>query len=134
MRRTFIYVLLVLTTFVAPSCKKRVASAPPAAPTEPAPPPLPAPAVSLTADRTAIEEGDNVTLSWTTENASSVRISELGDVTSNGNVQVSPRTATTYTATAVGPGGTATDTVRITVSIKAAPVATAPARPAALSS
>ena len=123
MHRTLIYAVLVLTIFTLPSCRKRAAAAPPLPPAQPAPPPPPSPVISLTADRTAVEEGDSATLSWKTENAASVQISELGDVEPNGSAQVTPRSPTTYTATAVGPGGTASDTVRITVNARPTPPA-----------
>jgi peptidoglycan-associated lipoprotein len=59
-----------------------------------------------------------------------VQISELGNVEPTGSAQVTPRSPTTYTATAVGPGGTASDTVRITVNARPAPPAPPePSRP-----
>ena len=44
----------------------------------------------------------------------------VGDVSVNGNRAVTPTSSVTYTATAMGPGGSATDTARITVNTPAA--------------
>jgi peptidoglycan-associated lipoprotein len=51
---------------------------------------------------------------------------DIGQVAATGNRQISPTSSVTYTATATGPGGTATDTARITVNIPAAPPAAPP--------
>jgi hypothetical protein len=62
--------------------------------------------------------GSPVTLTWQTENATSVVIvaNELGPQTlpPNGSVVVRPTTNTTYTLTAYGPGG---QTVSVTISV-----------------
>ncbi len=75
----------------------------------------PAPTVTLKADSTALERGQNTTLRWTTENAKIVTISGLGEVSASGEREVSPRVSTTYTATALGDGGNATSSVRVSV-------------------
>jgi peptidoglycan-associated lipoprotein len=122
--------MLALTIFTAASCQKRIAATLPTQPAEPVPLPPAGPSISLTADRTAIEEGANATLSWKTENATSVQISDLGNVEPNGEARVVPKTATTYTATARGPGGAATDSVRITVTSRPSdPAPPEPTRP-----
>jgi peptidoglycan-associated lipoprotein len=43
----------------------------------------------------------------------------VGDVAVTGNRSVNPTSSVTYTATAMGPGGSATDTARITVNVPA---------------
>ncbi|MBI4474751.1 MAG: peptidoglycan-associated lipoprotein Pal [Acidobacteria bacterium] len=123
MSRQQLFIMFVVLSLTGAACRKRVAVAPTPAPAVETPPPteLPAPAITLTADRTSIEEGDTVTLEWKSEHAESVRINEIGEVDASGRTQVSPRVATTYTATATGPGGVATDTVRITVTARPAP-------------
>jgi peptidoglycan-associated lipoprotein len=74
-----------------------------------------APTVTLRAEPSNIEHGQNTTLRWSSENATTVSILGLGDLTNSGEREVSPRVSTTYTATAVGDGGTATASARVTV-------------------
>ena len=63
-------------------------------------------------------------LTVTTQNATSVTIEPgLGNVPVNGSRQVSPTSSLTFIATAKGPGGTAGDSVRLTVNEPAAPAA-----------
>lgn len=83
------------------------------------PPPV-APTVVLTASANSITEGESVTLSWATNNATSVS-STWGSTLFDGTASVSPTADTTYTITATGPGGTRSQSVTITVT-PAAPV------------
>jgi peptidoglycan-associated lipoprotein len=76
---------------------------------------IPAPTVTLRADSSSLERGQNTMLRWTTDNAKIVTISGLGEVAASGEREVSPRVSTTYTATALGDGGNATASVRISV-------------------
>jgi len=63
-------------------------------------------------------------LQWEARNAATVRIEPgLGDVMATGNRAVNPASSVTYQATAMGPGGTATDTARITVNVPPPPPA-----------
>src|SRR5215813_9919745 len=109
----------------------------PAAPPPPPPPPTPtasapAPTITLRAQPGTIDRGGSTTLQWTAQNATSVSITPgVGDVAATGNRSVNPTSSVTYTATAMGPGGSATDTARITVNIPPAapPVDRTPARP-----
>jgi sugar lactone lactonase YvrE len=71
--------------------------------------------VSFTASPASIEEGGTSTLSWNVSNATSVNISGIGAVTAIGTTVVHPATTTTYTLTAIGPGGTVTRTVTVAV-------------------
>jgi len=75
-----------------------------------------APTVQLQADREIIEKGESVTLSWVFSNAESCTIdNNIGEVNAGESIVVSPVTSTEYTMTATGPGGSATDSVKITV-------------------
>jgi hypothetical protein len=74
--------------------------------------------VDISADPETIAVGDSSTLSWTSTNADSASIDQgIGDVPVEGSTTVSPTETTTYTITAVGPGGSATDSVTVTVVI-----------------
>ncbi len=75
----------------------------------------PEPKVSLKADQSALERGQNTTLRWSTENAKIVTITGLGEVPGSGEREISPRVSTTYTATALGDGGAATASARVSV-------------------
>lgn len=64
---------------------------------------------------TSQKAGDPVTLTWTTENATSVIITgngvPSGPLPVNGSITVNPITNSSYTLTAYGPGGTSTSSV-----------------------
>jgi peptidoglycan-associated lipoprotein len=105
------FVLLVAMVAVA-GCKKKPAPPPPVT----APPAAaPAPTAELTATPTVISAGDQVQLSWSTTNASSVSIDGIGDVPSTGVKTVTPTDSTTYHLVARGDGGSADATARVTV-------------------
>lgn len=70
---------------------------------------------TLTINPESITTGSSATVSWTTGNATSVSITNLGAVALNGSRTISPTTNTTYTLTATGAGGTVTCTDSITV-------------------
>ena len=98
-------------------------------PVEPTPPPPPAakPTASISADRTSIQKGESVRLTWTTTDATNVSIApEIGAVTAQGSTTVTPADSATYTVTATGPGGSADATVRISVTTPPPPVVEAP--------
>jgi len=77
---------------------------------------IPSPVVTFSADPQSIKLGQSSTLTWTTFNAESVNIDQgIADVPLSGSLAVSPLETTTYTLTAIGPGGTATDSVTVTV-------------------
>jgi peptidoglycan-associated lipoprotein len=85
------------------------------------PPPATAPTITLRAAPSTIDRGGSTTLQWEAKNANTVTITPgVGDVSATGNRSVSPNSSVTYTATATGPGGSATDTARITVNTPAA--------------
>jgi uncharacterized repeat protein (TIGR01451 family) len=78
--------------------------------------PTPAPVCTLTANPTTITAGQSSTLSWTTQNASSVSLNQsIGAVSTNGSRSVSPAANTTYTLTATGEGGSVTCSAPVTV-------------------
>jgi hypothetical protein len=59
--------------------------------------------VSFDANKTRVDEdGENVTLTWETENATSVRISDIGNVNRNGSTNVFVDEDTTFTLTVEG--------------------------------
>jgi len=69
-------------------------------------------------------------LTWEAKNAANVRIEPgLGEVGATGNRSVNPASSVTYQATAMGPGGTATDTARITVNVPPPPPTPPPPPP-----
>ncbi len=76
----------------------------------------PLPTVTLTASPSTVARGDQTTLTWaTTDTASLVIDSGIGNVADSGSLVVSPRESTTFTATATGAGGDATASTRVTV-------------------
>ena len=69
----------------------------------------PKPSCTITANPSTVDKGGNVTLSWTTKNASSASISGIGTVGLNGSYTVSNlQSSKTYTMTVSGNGTTAT--------------------------
>ncbi len=91
---------------------------PPPTPPEVADPvddPVP-PTVSLSASPSTIEVGEQTTLSWASQNGTSLVIdSGIGNVRPSGEIVVSPSNSTTYTAIVTGRGGEARASSRVTV-------------------
>jgi peptidoglycan-associated lipoprotein len=118
-RRTKTGILLlgaIAALIVMAGCHKKVAPAPPPPAPEAAPPPPAAPVVSLTAEPSTVERGQSVTLSWTSSNATQLDIEpQVGTVQATGSTTVTPDESTTYVITAKGPGGTETQSARVTV-------------------
>lgn len=78
---------------------------------------------SFTAQPASITTGQMSTLSWSTTNADTVMIDNgVGAQPVNGSVQVSPAVTTQYMLTAVGPGGSVTSQVSVSVTAVGAPV------------
>ena len=71
--------------------------------------------VRFTADPNLIGQGEKSTLSWSTENATTVEITTLGTVTLNGSRDVFPQVTTTYVLTATNSTGSITATARVRV-------------------
>ena len=109
---------------VSAGCRHQVATQAPAAPAVTPPPAQPT--VTLQASRSDISRGQSTTLRWSATNATSVSVApSVGNVAAEGTTSVSPTQSTTYIATAMGPGGSATASARVTVSVPS-PVAAAP--------
>ena len=77
--------------------------------------------VMFTANPLTIQPGQQSTLSWSTNGASTVTISSVGSVSLNGSTTVSPTATTTYTLTATSSDGH-TVTAPVTVSVVPATV------------
>jgi outer membrane protein OmpA-like peptidoglycan-associated protein len=80
----------------------------------------PLPIILFTASSESVQTGQAVTLKWQVTNATEVSIEGMGKVQLKGSKQVKPTENTVYTLTAVGEGGTQTETVAVEVT--AAPV------------
>jgi peptidoglycan-associated lipoprotein len=130
--RNSLYVLLFVAALFTTGCHKKVAGTPlptpPAAPPTP-PPPAPPPTITLRAEPSTIDRGSATMLQWEARNAATVTITPgVGEVALMGNRSVNPTSSVTYTASAIGPGGTANDIARVTVNVPAAPAEPTPAR------
>ncbi len=74
------------------------------------------PTVQIHVSPETIPAGGEATLSWNSEHAESVMIdNEIGAVTPDGSVTVSPGQTTTYTITASGTGGTAIASATVSI-------------------
>jgi len=114
---------LIGLTF-AGGCKKKVATTPPAQ--APAPPAA-QPTVTLNASPTSINSGQQVTLSWSSTNATDLDVQPgIGKVAPQGSTPVTPTQSTDYTITASGPGGSATATAHVDVNAAPPPEQPAP--------
>lgn len=105
--------VLAITALVAvltgcPPSKTPVAQTPP-------PPPPPAPTAAIDAAPTEVQQGQPVTITWKTQNATDVAIAQIGAVQANGSQRVTPTESTTYHLTAKGPGGVQEADARVTV-------------------
>jgi len=84
--------------------------------TTPSPTAAPGPTIELQANPSTVERNQQTTLTWKTQNATSVVIDGgVGNVSENGSVVITPRESSTFTATAKGPGGEAQASTRVTV-------------------
>ena len=75
----------------------------------------PAPTITLRAEPSTVERGQNSKLVWSAANSKIVTITGIGEVSASGEREISPRVSTTYTATALGEGGNATASTRVSV-------------------
>jgi peptidoglycan-associated lipoprotein len=62
-----------------------------------------------------VQQGQPVTITWKTENATDVAIAQVGAVQPNGSQTLTPTESTTYHITAKGPGGVQEADARVTV-------------------
>src|SRR3954466_1798786 len=121
-RKVGLLFLTLLMLLVFACHKKTVPAPPPRPPAPPAAPAPPAPTITLRANPTTLYRSQSTTLTWEARNATSVQIEPgVGIVPAMGNRSLSPTSSVTYQATAMGPGGTATDTARITVNFPPPP-------------
>jgi RHS repeat-associated protein len=80
--------------------------------------PFQPPVVSFSSDPETITLGESSSLSWDVIDADSISIdSGIGTVDPSGSSEVFPTESTTYTLTAIGPGGTTTESVTVSVNI-----------------
>jgi len=103
-------VLALAVVVVAGGCKKK--SVPP---TPPPPPPAAQPKATLSVSPESVNRGGAATLTWSTQDATDVKIEGIGGVQPSGSQAVSPSNSTTYRLTATGPGGSTDATARLTV-------------------
>ena len=77
---------------------------------------FPQPNVNFTVEPANIRIGESTTLIWSSTDADTCDIQpDIGGVTTDGTINVSPLETTTYTITAIGPGGT--DSAQTTVTV-----------------
>ena len=77
---------------------------------------VPPPTIAIWASPASIPPGDSTTLYWYCDFADTCTIEPgIGGVEPNGSIELSPTETTTYTITAIGPGGTTTDSYTVTV-------------------
>ncbi|HEY9181878.1 MAG TPA: hypothetical protein VIQ99_01685, partial [Gammaproteobacteria bacterium] len=108
---------LSLLSILATGAATSFAQAPPPAGFPGTPPPSP-PAVirEFAAESATVERGASTTLRWEALNAYSLTLEPgIGVVATRGARRVSPAATTTYTLTAMGPGGGTTRRVTVTV-------------------
>src|SRR5207245_11132265 len=74
------------------------------------------PKVALSASPTSAQAGQQVTLTWSSTNATSITLEpSMGSVVAQGSTTVRPSQSTTYTVTATGPGGSAHASTQVTI-------------------
>jgi len=120
-KRRFSISAAVLVSLVSVAgCKHKIQT-----PVATAPPPAPEPTATLSASPAAVTAGEQVTLTWSTTNATTASIDGLGDVSTSGTRTVTPTASTTYHLVAQGNGRKVDAFGRVTVNQP--PVAAAPA-------
>jgi len=91
--------------------------------------PIPKPTCSISANPTSILKGKFSLLKWSSSNATSVSITNLGNVALSGSKKVYPSSTTTYKMTAKGKGGTTTCSVKVKVNVPPPPPPPSPIPP-----
>lgn len=115
-KKQIIYPLAIAAILFLAGCQKHAVSTTPAAQNvSPAPA---APTVRLQATPSAITKGGSAVLTWSSSNASQLMLSPSGgSVAAEGSQKVTPGESMTYTIRASGPGGSATATASVEVSV-----------------
>jgi len=75
----------------------------------------PAPTIELSVSDSNIIKGTLVTISWTMHHATKAFLSTQGELPLSGSLTISPATTTSYSITAVGPGGSSEESFTIEV-------------------
>ena len=97
------------------------------------PPPPAALTATLTAEPTAVKQGEAAKLRWSSQNATALDLEpNVGQVATQGSMSVFPDETTTYTLTATGPAGTGTQTSTAVVTVTPRGVPPPPALTATL--
>lgn len=88
--------------------------------------PPPVPTANISASATTIDEGQSTTISWNSTDVTSCTASGgwSGTKATSGSQSVSPAVSTTYSITCIGDGGSANDSVNISVNAAPEPVPT----------
>jgi peptidoglycan-associated lipoprotein len=113
--RVLVPVVFTVALVSVVGCGKKHSAPPAEATAPPTTAPVSAPTAKITATPNVVSAGDQVQLAWRTTDATSVSIDGIGTVPSSGVKSVSPTTSTTYHLVARGEGGSADDSVRVTV-------------------
>jgi hypothetical protein len=108
---------------IAPPTREPTLPSPTAAPPRPTDTPAPRPTIGfLRASQTTIQQGECTRLEWgDVENATQITLGDVGRVGPSGKVDVCLDTTKTYTLQARGKGGTARESIEITVEIPTGP-------------
>jgi len=80
--------------------------------------------VALSASPASVQAGQQVTLTWSSTNATSITLEpSVGPVAAQGSTTVRPSQSTTYTVTATGPGGSAHASAQVIITPAPSPAA-----------
>ncbi len=105
--RSVVFFSLVALALMA-NGKKLVAAAQLAPPASPS--------ITLSASPASVQAGQQVTLTWSSKNATSITLEpSVGPVAAQGSTTVRPSRSTTYTVTAMGPGGSTHASAQVTI-------------------
>lgn len=123
--RSLTFVSAVMLVLAA-GCHKKAPPPPPPPPPTTTTPPATEPVINyFTADPSTVSSGQPSSLRWSVDNATSVQIDGIGQVSPNGRRAVYPTQTTEYHLTASGPGGTKDARTTVTVSTPPPPTPTA---------
>jgi peptidoglycan-associated lipoprotein len=118
-------IVVAIALMALAGCKKHASASAPISTPVAAAPAAPAPTITLRATPGTLDRGQAATLQWEARNATNVHIQPaVGTVSNTGTRSVNPTSSVTYIATATGPGGSVSDSARVTVRVPAAPTPT----------